>query len=165
MHEALEETLTLPRPLENGSDEEEPGEILITWIAPSGVEGVWHRMEDLIRSAINASEVNAKLETPQDVKARCMEGEYDLLMIVRGNDLKAAVVLSYCQMPRTRVCTINYCGGTDIEDWIEDFYQYIVEGSRNLGCRFVKIDGRYGWIKKLEPLGFKETGREFTLEI
>ncbi len=160
-----EEKLSLPRPLANGSAEAEPGEILIATVSPVAVEGVWHRMEGHIRTAINASDINAKLETPQDVKQRCLDGDYQLVAITEGNELKAAVILSYMDFPRTRVCTINYCGGGEIDWWITDFYHFIVEGSRNLGCRFVKIDGRYAWIKKLEKLGFKETSTEFTLEI
>lgn len=143
----------------------EPAPFQIMEIQPLAVGEVWGRVEDLIRQAINASPEYAKLETPQDVRDRCLAGDYTLWLIFKGTDLKAALVVSLTSFSRSSIFDINYCGGTEIDSWIEDFYNYTVERARNLGCRFVKIDGRYAWIKKLEGLGFKPVSQEFLLEI
>lgn len=144
---------------------EEPREFQLHEILKPAVPAVWPSVEGLIREAINASPEYAKLETPQDVCERCEAGDYALWLVFKGNDLKAALVVSMTEFARSGIFEINYCGGFEIDTWIDDFYQYTVERARNAGCRFVKIDGRYGWIKKLERLGFKSVSQEYLLEI
>ena len=147
-------------------------------ILPGAVPDIWPRVEDLIRDAVNACPVTAKLETPQDVCKRCYLddpglvgqdrfhlGLYSLWVITVGNELKAALVVSLEEHPRTFVVVINYCGGSEMEKWINPLHQYIVERGRNAGARFIKIDGRYGWIGHLKKLGFEKTGETFMLEI
>lgn len=140
-------------------------EIAITVVQSPAVSAIWDRVEEEIRKALNSSDILQKLETPQDVRKRCENGEYNLIVITRGNELLAALVVSIITYPRAQMCVINYCGGTDLEAWIKPFYDFIVEGARNLNCRFIHIDGRYSWIKKLQEFGFEKTSEQFTLEI
>lgn len=158
----------LPRSATNGTLDlatKAPDSFVLEEMAPGAAAEVWPLVEDMIRSAVNASPVYSKLETPQDILQRCKDGDYHLWLVFKGTKIKAALIVSLDEFPRMNVFTINYCGGTDIDAWINDFHTYAVERGRNANCRFIKIDGRYGWIGKLQKLGFEETSRQFTKEI
>ena len=158
----------LPRPTTNGTldvvtDVEDA--FVLEEMLPGAVAGVWPHIAGMIRDAVNASDVYSKLETPQDIMMRCEAGDYNLWLVFKGAEIKAALVVSLDCYPRMNIFTINYCGGCDIDDWIDDLHTYVVERGRNANCRFIRIDGRYGWIGKLQKLGFNETSRQFTKEI
>lgn len=135
-------------------------------IHPGAVETYWPRVEDLIRSAINASPVQPKLETPRDVLELIKRGVYNLHLIVAENAIQMAVVSQIVSHPRTRVCTLVYGAGAELEKYMAMFRDRFAEGAREQGCRFVQIyaaSEAHGEI--LKRCGFEETARVYSVEI
>lgn len=160
-----DERLTLKEPHREAPAETAAHGVSIEEILPGAVPGIWHHVEGMIRQALNASEVTARCETPQDVKSRCEAGDYALWLILAENSIKAALIVSVENHPRCNIATIHYCAGSNIEHWMAYLHDYLTERGRNAGCRYIKIEGRDGWGRMLKSLGFKKTSETFTKEI
>ena len=103
--------------------------------------------------------------TTQDVLAQVMRRQNGLWAVWIDGEIKAAIVMGIEVHPRAHVVKIHLAGGSDLEHWIEPFYEYVVERARIANCRFVQIDGREPWGRKLKQYGFKKTSEVFTLEV
>jgi len=135
-------------------------------IHPEAVATYWDRIEDLVRSAINASPVQPKLETPADVLQSLIKGVYNLHLVIAESRIQLVLITMLDYYNRNAVCHVIYGAGEGLEHWIKHFRSQFCEGARMQNCRFIQIhvpDEVRGKI--MERCGFVETSKTYTLEI
>ena len=157
--------IPVPSPSPSEQEAASPGEITCEHVVVEAIDGVWHRVEPMLKESVNWSETTAKMEGIDDIFLRIKGGQYALWLCLRDGQVLAAVVLGVTEHSRCLVVDIHYGAGMDLEHWIAPFCDTIVDKSRNAGCRFIRVNGRKGWAKPLKKLGFTEAYVAFMREI
>jgi hypothetical protein len=97
--------------------------------------------------------------TLHQVLTNLMIGGSTRLMIMQdGEDILAAIVLSIHNHPAKRIMQVSFAGGTRMEDWAEQGLPFVEKLAQELGCNSVYIQGRPGWLRKFEKLGYSNYG-------
>lgn len=84
-------------------------DVMVTFIPPGDIAGMWHLVEGALALAINT---NKGEETLQDVKLRLQEGHSGLFVQHAGPVISAAGVVALVHYPRYTVAFIEYLAGT-----------------------------------------------------
>lgn len=126
----------------------------LTAIQPEDVGYFWPLTAGLLRPAIGMS--GGRLSEESVVEWLC-DGRY-LLWVAHERDLeiKAAFVTREANYPCKRMLTIDLCGGTDLEGWLEEADRVFRSHSRAVGLDGVELAGRAGWIRALRKLGWQQ---------
>lgn len=141
------------------------GEVHWEPVIPNAIPGIWHRIEPYIVKSAQWSDVTAKLESIQDIYDALIADQYGLWICTIDGHLKAALVVNIAVHPRCTVLDICYGAGESLDQWLKPFYDVIVDRVRSMGGRFIRVEGRPGWAKKLKTLGFRKVSEVFVVEI
>jgi hypothetical protein len=92
---------------------------------------------------------------PEDVKARCEAGVFQLWLCFEGNCI-AAVITEIAQYPRKKTCIVRMIGSTGLPmDWHERLRQ-IEFWAEDQGCSAMEVFGRAGWKRRLPGYEFQQ---------
>ena len=149
----------------SSSDTSRPGEVVWEPVVPNAVPGIWHRIEPMIKRSMQWNDFSAKIECIDDIYQALVDDQYGLWICTRDGHLIAAIIVYVAQYPRCSIVDICYGAGEEIDQWMQPFYDLIVDRARAIGARFIRIEGRPGWQRKLKSLGFQKVSEEFLLEI
>jgi len=141
-------------------------ELSVTGVVPGAVAAIWPHVLPMIETAREAMpDMVSEREWPEDIKQRAEEGRYQIFLIYEGADLAAIAVTSIEAYARVKCCTINYMAGRDLSEWIEVWAKEIKQWAVNAGCTQIEARGRWGWGKKLKPLGGEIAGAAYVMEL
>lgn len=93
--------------------------------------------------------------TPLSVLSALEDGDFQLWAVLDDDgNMHAAVVTEIAEWPGTKECTSRYCGGDDVDEWV-DLIAEIEAWAKHNGCTRSYVMGRRGWTKKLH--GYRES--------
>ena len=107
---------------------------------------IWPRVEGWLAEAVSRNQGDENL---LDVLLAIARGNYVLV----ASDSWAAV-LHIVKFPRQTVCTVSYCGGSDLKAMTEAFHAGC-EWAKANGISVMRTYGRPGWQR---VLGLKPSG-------
>lgn len=136
----------------------EAGDWLVT-VQPDEVGKVWGEVGPLLAPAVALGAT----ETLGQVREGLEAGRYQLWTAVRGNQIEGAWCTRLAEYASERVCEIVYCGGHDIERWLDITVEPVSWWARERGCKRIRIFGRRGWVKLLPE--FREVLRVLERDI
>lgn len=121
---------------------------MIIGISPDRLSSVWHQIEPLLKKAFAAVDYPLTL---LDVIDAVQKSEMQLWMT---HDAKMAWMTQIIVYPRYKVFLIISGGGEGIEDWLQEADSLFTAFASHHGCKYVEIQGRRGWVRVGEPLGY-----------
>jgi len=107
---------------------------------------VWPDIVHLIKLATD--ENDGRYE-PDDVLAEVEEGNAHLWVIYneeRGQ-ADAAITTKIIQYPRKRVCLQQFCGGTNMPEWVKQWEETVTAYAKACDCTSLELVGRRGWLR------------------
>jgi hypothetical protein len=108
-------------------------------VNPADIQKTWPLARDLIRAAIERTDLSDFADVEKDVLA----GE-QLLWLAISDHIEAAATTHLSR----GVCTVTACSGHQRERWLPLFAQ-IEKYAKNEGCK-MRIYGRKGWERVLD---------------
>ena len=160
---------TTELPLKEGGESQSPpsveSAIVCVSIVPTAIEGIWPKIEKMIRESVEWADFGPRIESTDDVRQKLLANKYELFVCLQGGTILAALIVSIAHHSRCSVLDIHYGAGHNMDLWIQPFYDLIIEQARQQGCRFIRIEGRAAWAKPLGKFGFKKAYTGFLLEI
>jgi hypothetical protein len=112
-------------------------------VNPTDVQKVWPLARDLIRAAIERTELSDFADIEKDV----LSGD-QLLWLAISDRVEAAATTHLSR----NVCTLTACSGHQRERWLPLFAR-IEKYAKDEGCSTMRIYGRKGWERVLD--GYK----------
>jgi hypothetical protein len=131
----------------------------ILGLSPAAAPAVWPYIAPFIqRARESVPAMVAARELLDDIREKAERGVYQLWTVYRGQSLIGAFATSLDTYSRMRVCTIQYLGGHDLDDWIDHLDATVCQWAAINDCQQVEFRGRSGWRKKVDRLGGVMTG-------
>ena len=116
-----------------------------TLVAPEDIDTIWDDVKDLIKKT------NDSILNENDVYELLKNKAYSLYIITdENNKIITAITMTILKYPRDYACKIVTCGGSRINEWLEEFLEKAEIIAKEHGCSYLDIDGRAGWSKLLK---------------
>ena len=116
-----------------------------TLVPSEEVDLVWNDVKDLVKKT------NDSILNEHDVYQLLKDGSYTLWLITDDNNkIVTAITMTILKYPRDYACKIVTCGGSRINEWLEEFLEKAEIIAKEHGCSYLDIDGRAGWSKLLK---------------
>lgn len=116
------------------------------------IDNIWPQLEPLVIKVLRKHEKDYTLESIKDLLHK---KEVQLWTSYNGQ-LEAFVLTHIVIYPNHKICEIFMCGGSNLDNWL-DYMSNIEEWAKSIGCKYISLQGRFGWERKLSPIGFKKT--------
>jgi hypothetical protein len=117
----------------------------IVCVHPSEVEKYWPTVSPWIKRAMERGDLGRFDVVEADVKS-----QHAILWVAYVNrELAAAAVTQIDKTERSTVCTVQACGGSGVNNWIQ-LLEVIETYAHNHGCDCVRFMGRKGWSRLLK---------------
>lgn len=144
-------TTSLPTPIH-----EAPAQITPTyWVrgVPAAlVETFWHYAVPYIKRALDHA--NGEFD-PADFRSFCQSRDMQLWIVARQGRVVGAATTEVIIYPRKKTLRVVTLAGSEFEHWVHLADEAFEQFARGLGCAGVECYVRRGFVKKLEPIGYK----------
>lgn len=117
-----------------------PSSVDLLCVDPKDVHQIWPQTRDLIRAAIERTNLSDFADIENDV----LKGD-QLLWLAISNHVEAAATTHLSR----GVCTLTACSGHQRERWLPLFAR-IEKYAKDEGCSAMRIYGRKGWERVLD---------------
>lgn len=118
----------------------------------------WDRYRDFIQKALDKTcgelDINDIYE--------CLKKETMGLVDIHG---RAACVVEFMTYPQITALRVVALGGEDMDEWLGDLLEYLYKWAEENNMDRIEHMGRQGWVRKLEPYGYKERYTFMTREV
>jgi len=114
-------------------------------VPPTAASIVWPRVEQLVRAAVEATDLGTLAEIANDV----LVGRMLLWLALDNNELLAVATTELRRTEHSLVCVITSCAGRLGGD-LHQLLAGIENFARAEGCSCVRLFGRRGWARKLK---------------
>ncbi len=131
-------------------------------IGPESVLHVWDKAEPIIKRALCYDYDGM---TTNQILARILLGDLELLLVERGGAIIAVMTLEYVQR-QERICHCMTFSGDDMAEWVDEFIETWKRIAKETGCRYLSIKGRPGWQRyAARRYGFEHAYTQMYLEV
>ena len=113
-------------------------------VDPKRVNDVWPLARELIRSAIDYTELNDFSDIETDV----LYGDQLLWLAYENKSIEAAATTQIIKVRNQKVLILTACAGHDRGRWLP-LFEKIEQFGRDEGCKRCRIYGRKGWERVL----------------
>jgi hypothetical protein len=103
---------------------------------------------------------SVRFPTQREMDEKLQNGEWQLHKFHRG-----IILTEIKQFPAERVLLVHVLAGEGFDCWIDEAWERLKSFGREHGCIAVEAQVRLGLVKKLKPLGFKQTRAELRAAI
>ena len=86
-----------------------------TLVAPEDIDTVWSKVEDLIKKT------NDEFLNDNDIYNLLKEGVLLLWIVADNNTIITAMTLIFQKYPRNSTLRIVTCGGSRLNEWLDEF--------------------------------------------
>lgn len=84
------------------------------------------------------------------------QGQRQLWLWHNDSEIKAALTTQLNILADfTKICCIDFVGGDNIDEWLEEVLASIESWAKTEGCDFLEGAGRVGWDRKLRSKGWE----------
>lgn len=116
------------------------------------IEKIWHELEPLIKKVLIKHEEEYTIDS---IKEMLFKKQVQLWTSYNGQ-IEAFVLTHIAIYPNHKICEIFMCGGSNLDNWL-GFMSNIEAWAISIGCKYIGLQGRKGWKRKLSHIGFKQT--------
>ena len=90
---------------------------------------------------------------------KMISDEIQQLWIIADDDheVVGAVVTQVWETPQKKICDVVACAGDGLDDYLYESMKELENFARLNHCDAMRVEGRNGWLKVLEPYGFGKT--------
>lgn len=113
-------------------------------VLSSHIDDVWNQVEPLLSKSLDYAD--GKYSTGSIYKALKVR-DMQLWVSMRGG-LEACCVTEIRFFPLKKVCTVMFCAGKDMDNWLW-FLSEVELWAISNGCHSIEVHGRRGWEKIL----------------
>lgn len=125
----------------------------VRYIRPDDLPQVWPLAMPLLAPAVERSEGRYDLRAVHDR----LRQKQSLLWLVRtGTDVAAAFTTRDAVYPRATYLCVDFLGGDRLSEWVATADQVLTEYAAEAGFAGVEMLGRPGWLRTLDPFGWKQ---------
>ena len=128
--------------------------MMITTVPTEYVHNEWAKVASLIQRATDFSPGRV---SSSDIYILLLEGKC-LLWVVYNDDEKiiAALTTRVLDVSKGRLCIVEWCGGDNMEEWIDDMLLKLEHYANDMSCTIIEAHGRLGWKRILEDHGWRQ---------
>lgn len=123
---------------------------------------IWHEIEHLIQDALDAGNALTRAST---IFTALECKEMQLYTVMEDRDIVAVFVTEICDEDDERVCNTVALAGDGLEKWLDNVEHTICRFAKSKDCKYVRMKGRRGWLKKLDKYGWSESAVEMSKEL
>ena len=139
-----------------------PATVIVVPIRAEDVDAVWLEAAPFIRLAQRRIERNVGMS---NIYEELVQGQMCLWLVKMQDKLQAVIITRVVQHPRRRAFRIEYVAGKSMTEWLDSSMVTMRKAAQLSGCSVIEADGRRGWTKIAQSIGFKEVHRAFDMEI
>lgn len=130
-------------------------------LSKDSIEGWWPLVSPLLSKAWDSTAIGDLLSL-SDVRDKLSDGSYYCFV---SGDRAYAGVFSVCESPRCRYVYFFLSGGQEPSGGWVAVDDFLTEVATVFGCKYIQLEGRLGWKRKVEPLGYKVDSLLLTKEV
>lgn len=129
--------------------------IVISACPVTMIDVVWPKVLPHLLRPIDRSHGDC---TVFETKKKLLSGNHLLILVSEGEKIIAAGTVEIRILDTgMKNLFINLLGGDRIDEWMDRFLEVTKAIARDYGCAELRcVSARKGWIKKLQPSGWKE---------
>lgn len=118
-------------------------------VPPEEIDDIWPKIKDQVKRT------NDTVLNDTDIYNYLKDGEYSLWIIkdTKTEEIILVSTVAILQYPRDRVCKVTTLAGSRLDEWLPEYINTVEEWARSNDCTYAEVEGRKGWVKKLE--GYK----------
>lgn len=121
-------------------------------VPKDAISDLWPTVEPLLAPAIARSGERMSMETVRETLA----GDTHLLwIVVDGDEVLAACVTRTAVYPLKKMLVVESLGGRQMKRWVNDLNETLKRYAKDTGHQGLELYGRPGWVKALDPYGWK----------
>lgn len=113
------------------------------------VDAIWPLVSPKFREAI---EKHGDDFSPGEVWQMCRSGSAFLVIGHSGDQIRIAAVVRFDRWSNGPILRIIIAGGSDIDEWDTQMYDFIENLAKENGAKRVVAEGRKGWGRKYPKL-------------
>lgn len=123
----------------------------MTAVPPEEVKALWPTVAPLLLPAVGYSGGRINMASVFDWLA---DRRYLLWLAYSDGVIGAAFVTREAHYPCRKMLTIDICGGSEMQSWVNSADATFRAYAKAAGLDGVEIYGRAGWVRALKPLGW-----------
>ena len=116
------------------------------------LDTAWNDISPLIDMALKRT--NDELDLDEIYHMIKNDQVIPVIMMHKGIIL-SVVTLEVVQKKKKRILSLMTAGGTDLDDWLDEFMDVAEQIAIEQECDDIYVTGRKGWQKKLKRYGFE----------
>lgn len=121
------------------------------------IGAIWPHVSAHIQSAIDDEDCGVELD---DLLQAVLRREKQLWVINQG---EAAAITAIYQLPLWSKLVIEFLGGSNMQEWIQDYLEEMHAFGKFKGCTYLESAGRKGWVKIFEQMQVGEPAPPVTI--
>lgn len=125
---------------------------LVRGIPSHLVDRMWPFAEPYIKRALDHA---AGEFSPDDLRESCRDRDAQLWLVSTGNRVVGAMTTEIVEYPKRKHCRVITIAGSGFDEWIATVDDTLVDWSRAQGCDALEAYVRRGFVKRLDPLGYR----------
>lgn len=126
--------------------------MIVAAIHPDDLPQYWPMIVDGLEAMLQEHSLGRY--TALDVFELVNRGEFGLFAVVDEDKISAALVCQVLQ-GHEKILEIGMCWGVNAADWVEQVDHAFSIIGRQLGCTRIALNGRPGWRKLGQKLGYE----------
>jgi hypothetical protein len=139
--------------------------IQTTQITPVPINAVYAVWSKVVGYMENAAATTDGKYTARDIYEGLENGIYVLWIIVENDDIIGALTTRIASYPNRRSMSIDWVGGTKLEELLPMFHPVMAQYAKDNGCSHLEGHGRGGWARKLKSYGWKTDHIVYNMEL
>ena len=126
--------------------------MIVSAVVREDIPALWHIIEPMLEQALEYSP--ERFDTV-DIYADLLTSKLSLWIAIEDEEIVSCAVIRIYDTPLTRVLSLDYLAGKDMESWLNEGHETINRYAYDNKCRRMECRGRPGWSKPLKGLGWE----------
>jgi|TARA_R100000084_G_scaffold21006_1_gene7120 hypothetical protein len=129
--------------------------IYISGIPHNRIDEVWEECKEYVEMGNDKSLQEMNID---DIYEKLKDAHMQLWIVFnQEKEIHSVITTEIATYPRKTTCRIVTCGGSQLDDWVEELFDILEEWAKEHGCVAMETCCRKGFIKKLDKYGYKHT--------
>lgn len=136
--------------------------IQITLVPINAMPVIWPKVSAMLEAALVYSGGRFTID---DLLNEIMISKKTLWIALDDDDIIGCTTVSIFQYPQLKALCYDDLGGRDVHLWLDEGHRVLSNYGRDMGCTRLECQGRSGWKKFLEALGYKQYAVRYEMEL
>lgn len=136
--------------------------MIITYVEPDYVMDIADKLKPVVEGVIPYA---GERYVADDLIGQFSRGELILWVIHENKEIIAFVAALITTYPRKTVLSLQFCAGSRMDEWIDDFMENAIETAKLMECSCIELAGRKGWERVMARFGFRHYYSSFEMDV